>query len=73
LRWGYQLISKTMSPGQIMDVLARITFEAISAGWIADESAVQSRFLETLVKEPSGAGATPTTQNRRRQRKMGAE
>jgi hypothetical protein len=69
LRWGYRLSSQTVSPGQMSDALNRIAFEALSAGWIAHEAAVESRLLEKLVLRPSIAGAQRSTSRRASKRK----
>ena len=52
LRWAYNLVSRSMSPGQIMDALHQLAFSALTAGWIAHESGVQSAILTRLISPP---------------------
>jgi hypothetical protein len=53
LRWAYSLVSRSMSPGQIMDALHQLAFSALTAGWLAHESGVQSSMLTELLAAPS--------------------
>ena len=57
LRWGYQLVSRAMSPGEIMTVLHSLALSAVAVGWVACESGVQSALLNHLVLEPAKPGS----------------
>lgn len=53
LRWGYRLVSRAMSPGEIKVALHQVAAMALAAGWIAHESGVQSAMLTELFATPS--------------------
>jgi hypothetical protein len=59
LRWAYNLVSRSMSPGQIMDALHQLAFAALTAGWIAHESGVQSAILTRLISPPPPEAPAP--------------
>jgi hypothetical protein len=66
LRWGCGRISQAMSPGQITDVLDQVAFEALAAGWIAHEAAVQANWLEKILLSPSAVSRGEGTDNGRK-------
>jgi hypothetical protein len=57
LRWGYSLVSKSMSSGEIMNSLHQLAFTALAAGWISCESGVQTTVLNQLVSDSTKASS----------------
>jgi hypothetical protein len=58
LRWGYLLMSNTLSTADVIDTLHKVAFQAVAAGWMAHQAAAENSLLERLVRGTDTRQAT---------------
>jgi hypothetical protein len=63
LRWGYSLVSRAMSPNEVMTALHSLALTAVAVGWVAGGSGVQSALLNHLVSPMASSSRRPKTSN----------